>query len=310
MEGSMISLKFSAAKWALVFSVVFSMLPLKAYAEPKWPLPEGVKSVEVNGYDMAYWEFGSGPPVVLVHGSVNDYRVWNSQVTEFSKKYHVIALSLRHYFPEMWDGHGDDYSIESHGADVAAFITKLNLGKVHLLGHSRGGSVVLDVAKKHPESIRTLILEDSSGLESLLPDTPESQRLAQEGRQGRDTLARNLASGNVDLAAQVYIDWLGGPGTWAKRTSDQKRIVLDNLGTASRSDVRPVTTCEQIAKFDFPILLVNGERSPKRYAAMFAAMRKCKDIAEPTIIPNAAHAMNRENPTAFNTAVLNFLDQN
>lgn len=48
------------------------MFVMPVLAAPKWPLPEGVKSVEVNSYDMAYQEAGSGVPLVLVHGSIND----------------------------------------------------------------------------------------------------------------------------------------------------------------------------------------------------------------------------------------------
>src|SRR6516225_4624639 len=63
-----------------------------------WPLPEGIKSVEVNGYPMAYQESGSGTPLVLVHGSMNDYRCWNLQIPAFTAHYRVLAVSLRHYF--------------------------------------------------------------------------------------------------------------------------------------------------------------------------------------------------------------------
>ena len=73
-----------------------------------WPLPEGIKTVEVNGYPIAYCESGSGIPLILVHGSLNDYRYWNSEIGVFAEQYRVIAVSLRHYFPEPWDGHGDD----------------------------------------------------------------------------------------------------------------------------------------------------------------------------------------------------------
>jgi len=84
------------------------------------------------------------------------------------------------------------------------------------LGHSRGRAVVLNVAKEHPEVIRTLILEDASGMETLLPNTPEGKELANQIVLRGETLRRNLASGNRELAAQVFIDSLGGPGTWAK----------------------------------------------------------------------------------------------
>jgi esterase len=164
-------------------------------AAPKWPLPEGVKSVEVNGYDMAYQEVGSGPPLVLVHGAMTDYRYWYMLVPEFAKNYRVIAVSLRHYYPEKWDGKGDDFSYEQHAADVAALIKKLDLGKVHLLGHSRGGGVVVNVAKTHPEVIKTLILADATGFESMLPKTAEDEKPANAGRDLVKTLQKNLADG-------------------------------------------------------------------------------------------------------------------
>jgi hypothetical protein len=88
---------------------------------PAWALPDGVKSIEVNGYHMAYRDEGSGVPLILVHGAVNDYRVWAGQVLEFAEKYRVIAVSLRHYYPERLNGIGSVFSIEQHINDAAPF---------------------------------------------------------------------------------------------------------------------------------------------------------------------------------------------
>ena len=288
----------------LVSSVAL-VLPLQA--APTRTLPDGIKSIEVNGYHMAYQEKGSGVPLVLVHGAMSDYRTWSGQVPEFAKKFRVIAVSLRHYFPEKWNGVGDGFSIEQHIKDVPTFIKNMNLGKVHLLGHSRGGAVSLNVAKGHPELIRALILEDASGLEALLPESTDSQRLAAEALANREALGKALAAGDVDRGVQVWFESLNGPGSWSRLPPEPKQMILDNLGTALKPEGRPVTTCDEIANFDFPILLLNGERSPKRYPAMFAAMRKCKELAAPIVIPNAAHGMHRENPMAFDAAVMDFL---
>ncbi|WP_426536624.1 alpha/beta fold hydrolase [Bradyrhizobium sp. McL0615] len=285
----------------------FVCLNLQANAEPRWPLPEGIKSVEVNGYDIAYQEAGSGPNMVLVHGALTDYRIWTTIVPAFAKRFHVIAVSLRHYYPEKWDGTGNDFSFEQHADDVAALIWKLNLGQVHLLGHSRGGGVAVNVAKTHPEVIKTLILADPVGFESMLPSTPESQRLAQMTQDRIDTLRKNLASGNAELAAQVFVDSLNAPGAWATRTLAQRERLFDNLATAAQMGLAPATSCEQVAKFSFPILILHGENSPKNFSAMSAAVRKCKPIAEPIVVPNAAHNMFIDNTPVFNAAVFGFL---
>jgi pimeloyl-ACP methyl ester carboxylesterase len=62
--------------------------------------------------------------------------------------------------------------------------------------------------------------------------------------------------------------------------------------------------------FNFPILLLTGERSQKGYGMMIAAMRRCKpDIPAPLIVPNGTHLMHRDNPEFFNKSVLDFLNQ-
>ena len=295
-------------RMAVILVGLCSGLPDAANAQ--WAIPDGVKTAAVQGYPLAYQEAGSGEPIVLVHGSLGDYRIWYAQAPVFSKQYRVLSLSLRHYYPERWDGAGDDFSIAQHAADVAALIKRLSLGPVHLLGHSRGGAVVLTVAKEHPELIKTLILEDASGMQGLLPETPETKAMAGEVKGLVSTLRANLAAGDKEKAGQEFTDGLNGPGTWAKRSALQKEILLDNLGTGVDSGERGNITCSDIAKFSFPVLTLTGERSPKRYPEGFAVARKCNPaIPAAIVIPNAAHAMNRDNPEAFNAAVLEFLAQ-
>lgn len=291
----------------VIATAAFLLCVFSAVAAPTWPLPDGVKTVEVNGYPMAYQETGNGTPLVLVHGSLNDYRAWAGQVPEFARKHRVIAVSLRHYFPEKWDGSGDDFSVQQHADDVVAFVKAVVGGKVHLLGHSRGGAVVISVAKRHPEVIQSLILADASGLEALLPESPDSARLATEGRTLRERLAAALQAGEIDSGMQAFVDALSAAGAWSRLPKERKQIALDNAGTAIRPEDRPTTNCADLARFDFPVLLLNGEKSPKRYAAMYEAMRTCRRFPAPTIILGAAHNMHRDSPVAFNAAVMEFL---
>src|SRR6516165_3231168 len=79
---------------------------------------QAMQSLHVNGYDMAYLEVGEGPPLVCVHGTLGDFRTWHAVLGPLSKRRRVIAVSLRHFFPEHWDGAGGDYRMAQHVADV------------------------------------------------------------------------------------------------------------------------------------------------------------------------------------------------
>ena len=107
---------------------------------------------------MAFVERGTGVPLVLVHGTLGDCRSWALQMEPFSAHYRTIAVSLRHCWPERWDGEGDGFTVQQHTKDVAAFIAALNAGPVHLMGHSRGGHIAFRVAQDFPGLVRTLVL--------------------------------------------------------------------------------------------------------------------------------------------------------
>ena len=287
---------------------LFSFGPRPAAAAPKWPIPEGIKTIEVNGYDMAYQETGNGIPLVLIHGAVNDYRVWTIQVPEFSKAYRTIAVSLRHSYPEKWDGGGNDFSVTQDASDVAALIKSLNLGKVHLLGVSRGGSIALTVASLNPEVIRTMILEEAN-MEPLMPETPEKQKRMAEAKARSDSVRAALAAGDPEKAAREFL--ASSSIAWEKFPARPKQITLENIGTCIDSGERGNFSCSDIQKFNFPILVLGGEKSPKLYGEMNAVLRQCMpDIPAPLIIPTGVHlTMHRNNPEFFNKVLLDFLNK-
>jgi len=273
-----------------------------------WPVPAELALCEVNGYPLAYRDEGAGAAVVLLHGSFCDHRSWRRQVPALAARHRVIAPCLRHYHPEPWDGRGGDFTIEQHAADVAALIVSLGLPAVHLVGHSRGGAVALTVARRHPRLAATLTLADPRGLEPLLPDTPESRAMERELQLQFDVLRASLARGEVERAAREFVDALGGAGAWERRPPEERELFLDNLATAVDTGAAPAVAADDIARLEMPLLLITGERSPRRYGAMFAAMRACRrGIPEPVVIPAAAHAMQRENAERFNDVLLAFL---
>jgi esterase len=293
----------------ICLSFIVCLISVSVQAAPPWPIPKGLKTVEVNGYPMAYQDTGSGTPIVLIHGGFSDYRVWSKQIPVFSESYRTIAVCLRHHYPEKWNGIGNDYSIDQHASDVAALIKNLNLGKVHLLGHSRGGAVVFTVAKMHPELIRTIILEDGN-IDSILPETPEKQKRTAAFKKRAETARANLEAGDPEKAAQEWWDNYVGPGTWEKFPPAFKAIIIDNVWSTTDDGERGNVSCDDILKFKFSMLLFTGEKSRKHYANLYKELRKCKsDLPEPIVVPNATHIIHATNPEFYNAAILDFLNK-
>lgn len=299
------------ARIALVSGLLLSTSV--ALAAPDWTIPQGVKTVEVNGYPMSYSESGTGVAVVMLHGAWVDHRFLAPQVAEFSKTYRAIAPSLRHYYPEPWDGKEGTFSVTRHAADVAAMIRQLNLGKVHLLGHSRGGAVAVNVARQAPDLIRTLILADAGGLEPLLADQSVAKNRVEGAAKLAVFLRTSMDGGDRRATAQLGWNTATGAGAWERMPAGIQQMIADNIGTMTAKtpyDVAAIS-CDDIGKLKFPIQILHGERSPKLYSDMSAAMRQCKpDLAEATVVPNGSHNMQYDNPTFFNKAVLDFMQRN
>src|SRR5690606_3218527 len=96
---------------------------------------------------------------------------WNPVLKPLSAGRRLIVPSLRHYFPEDWDGKGGSFTMAQHVDDVIAFIEGLDAGPVDLVGHSRGGHLAFRLALKRPDLVGRLVLAEPGGQldESLLP---------------------------------------------------------------------------------------------------------------------------------------------
>ncbi len=275
-------------------------------AAPAWNLPEGVKTISANGYPMAYFERGTGPTVVLVHGSLNDYRYWMPQVSSLSPRYRIIAVSLRHYYPERWDGKGDDFSLKTHAEDLAAFIERLGAGPVYLVGHSRGGSVALGATKIRPDLVKKLVLMEPA-VTALLPKPAGPAK--SDPRQARaKTTAAYFDKGDMEGGLEYFVDDVNGAGAWKRRPEESRRIARDNAWTAlPMATDSDIVACEDLRKMTMPVLLVQSEKGPAWLATILNEAAKCLPSSTRVTIPNAAHQMNRDNPAAFDKALVEFL---
>ena len=115
---------------------------------------------QVNGIKMYYEVHGAGKPIVLLHGAFNSINTAFAQlIPELSKTRQVIAVELQ--------GHGRtqdidrSFSFESMADDVAALLKFLKTDSADIFGYSMGGGVAQQIAIRHPEAVRRLIITSS-----------------------------------------------------------------------------------------------------------------------------------------------------
>jgi pimeloyl-ACP methyl ester carboxylesterase len=82
-----------------------------------------------------------------------------------------------------------------------------------------------------------------------------------------------------------------------------------NIYSALGDKGRPISTCADVKKFDFPVLLMTGDKSPKKFEFFYNEMRKCREFPRKVVIPNAGHGMQTRNPEVFNKVMLEFLSK-
>jgi esterase len=283
-----------------------AMAPATAAAASRWPIPPGVKTIAVDGYPVAYAEAGTGETIVLLHGALVDHRLWWRQIESLSRTHRVIAPSLRHHWPEPWDGRGEAFSVRRQAADVAGLIRGLGLGRVHLVGHSNGGIVALEVARSNPRLLRTLTLADPAGPWSLAGEEAARQRRA-SALQGAQRIRAALDQG-IDQRTVAQNMWtsMAGPGSWERVPANIQQMLVDNVGTvaAPPDPDPPGLDCAEVSAWPFPVGVIHGANSMPYYRQISAALRRCRaDIAEPISVPSAGHNMFVDNPAAFDAAL-------
>jgi len=274
-----------------------------------------MKTLRVNDYDMAYLDIGTADrgrtPLVCIHGSLNDFRAWVPVMGALSKGRRLIMPSLRHYFPEHWDGQGGVFRMEQHVADTIAFIEALGAGPVDLIGHSRGGHLSFRLASERPDLVRRLVLAEPGGTldESLLPEEAKALPPGAGSRAHVEAASIRIAAGDLDGGLREFIDGINGPGAWDKLAAADRMMREDNAYTliAQVNEGRQPFTKLQAEALTVPTLFVGGADTPGMLPIVLRALAANVPGAKLAMISDAGHSMFRQQPKAFCAAVLSFL---
>ncbi len=119
-----------------------------------------MKTTHFKNTSISYTDQGKGTAIVLLHGFLENKKMWDAFIPEWSKKFRIITVDLL--------GHGETgcmgyvHSMENNADVVHEVLAELRLRKAILVGHSMGGYVALAFAELYPDVVKGLVLLNST----------------------------------------------------------------------------------------------------------------------------------------------------
>ena len=260
---------------------------------------EALQFASVRGARLGYrFDGPPGAPVVMLSNSLmSTHAMWQPQMTALTGRWRVLRYDTR--------GHGASeatpapYSIESLADDAAALLDALKIPAVHFVGLSKGGMIGQQLAVRHPQRVRSLVLADTAS--EMPPLAMWEERLAIARRDGiaglvEGTLKRWFRAGFAERAPQTIA---------AVRAMILTTPVEGYVGCASA--VRDMSQTRILKSIKAPTLVVVGEQDPACTVAQARVLARAIPGARLEVIPDAAHLANIEQPEQFNRLLLDFL---
>jgi pimeloyl-ACP methyl ester carboxylesterase len=284
--------------------------------------------VTVNGASLAYHEQGAGEPVVFVHGGVSDLRAWDAQLPEIGRSFRAISYSRRFARPNAPIDPDSSDRILEHVDDLAGLAKEICGGSAHLVGNSYGALICLLTALRHPEVVRSLVLEEPPAITLFVPRIPPhpAQLLSLLLTRPRTALA--LLRFVVGTVARVQRAFERGDDAEGLRLFTQGVLgskPLEEIPEAIRkqteeniADLRalmlhpepesPPLPADELRSVRMPVLLVTGEWSPAFLVRLIDRLEELIPLTQRVEIPDASHIMHAERPDAVNQVLLDFLE--
>ena len=240
----------------------------------------GSHRAQVNGISLYYETYGSGPPVLVLHGAGAFLETMHYFISGLSDTHTVIAVDSRGQ-GRSTDGPGP-LTYAEMGDDMIKLLDALKIKQVDVVGWSDGGIVGLDMAMKHPERVRRLVAiganTDTSGLDP-----------------------KALAPGFLDEEAREVRPF------YEAVAPDPKHFPMLMKKIETMITTEPHYTAADLSRIRARVLIVAGEHDLilRGHTDFIAhAIPGAKEL----IVPGASHAGPLEMPDKYNEIALRFLD--
>ena len=240
---------------------------------------------------------GKGFPLVLVHGFLGSSKMWGPQIDFFKDYFRVITPDL--------PGYGKSNKAKSHNniQSIANLLLncleKKKIDKFYLLGHSMGGMIAQEMAKKYGNKIVKLICY-STGPRGEMPGRFESVDQSRENlkKKGLEITVKNIAkTWFVRKENAKYFDICieAGKQTSTKAADDALIAFKNWNGIDTLKNIKNET------------LIVWGDQDKSYNLEQIKTLEKSIKKSKLVIFKNCAHNVHLEQPDQFNNAIKNFL---
>jgi pimeloyl-ACP methyl ester carboxylesterase len=257
--------------------------------------------VRLDGVDLDYEERGSGPPILLIHGTAA--RLWGPALDGLCACGRVVAYDRRSFGAS---GHPPLADLGRHRDDAAALLCALDLAPAVVVGWSVGGVVALDLALEHPDLVRALVLIEP----------PLHAKRRPTLRMARAVVGAQLLGrlGRSEAGATMFLRWaLGrrGDATDLDRVSPQwrdamlanARAIVTELGAGTGEHLDR----DRLAAIRAPVTLLVGTESDRVFGAAARRLASWIERSELREVEGAGHLLQRDRPDAVADAVRSVL---
>ena len=247
-------------------------------------------------------DFGTGAPIVFVHGFPFHGAMWDEQLAALPSGWRGIAPDLRGFGR---NARANDVllSMDRHADDLVGLLEGLGVERAVFCGSSMGGYILFSLWRRYSARVRGLVLCDTrAGADT------------EKARKGRRDLAKKVkAEGSAALTEVMLPQLLSEQSRQARpELVERVRGMIEGtpatttaaalLGLAARENSTPV-----VDTIDVPTLVVVGEHDEITPPAESTRIHKHVKGSRLVIIPGAGHLANMEKPAEFNAALNEFL---
>jgi pimeloyl-ACP methyl ester carboxylesterase len=262
-----------------------------------------VPKTKVGDIQLYYEEHGRGEPLLLIMGLGASTLSWAEQIPAFAREFRVIAFDNRGAGrSDKPDGH---YSIALFAEDTAGLMDALAIDAAHVYGQSMGGFIAQELALRHPQRVRTLVLGSTScGGRHAVAGSPEN--LAIFGSINALTPQQAAEKGLPLLYSEEFIARQRGALIERSLREAELRPPPDAFGRQVQAAIRH-NSFDRLADIRCPCLVITGSDDKIVPADNSLVLTQQIPHAELAVLPDAGHGYLMEKAEESNAIVSDFL---